>query len=462
MDSDQDNRILNYRITIQKLEEELALYRNGTTNQQLIEFIAEKDSEIEAQKNKFIELTENYRKLAKSSRDVLLRCDSLQKENIIAAETNAYLKERMRISEEEVEGLIRRNGHLESEKIKLDETCADSSMKLTHLGKELSDRNDNIDKLQQRCAALVSEKTEKSKQVEKEKSERTRQVKELRDELSRMTRLNTDLNQQLGQIQGDNLELSDKLRDSQVAIAELKRNLGNVQKAAEIERSKADEHRNSSEQRLSTYEADLSDARNRITALSAKCSSLEESLRSKHSEYSLAVAMRDDKVSDCNREISELQAQIRHLQLRQEDEIRAFEDRRKSEMGRLMEMNNTMQLRLQRSEEEKESNSVRKREYDTAQQRIVELENRIKSQDLFFKKRLLGDRTNVLPSTAHEAENRVNGGQMRSFSPSMRSASPRLGNITNGVLSVSASSGPAPSLPLPPPSSANRLSNSRR
>ena len=39
-DLDLENQVFNLQLTIQKLEEELILYRNGTTTQELMDFIA--------------------------------------------------------------------------------------------------------------------------------------------------------------------------------------------------------------------------------------------------------------------------------------------------------------------------------------------------------------------------------------------------------------------------------------
>ena len=40
MEPDQESQFFNLQLTVQKLEEELLLYRNGTTTQELMEFIS--------------------------------------------------------------------------------------------------------------------------------------------------------------------------------------------------------------------------------------------------------------------------------------------------------------------------------------------------------------------------------------------------------------------------------------
>ena len=200
MDREIDNKILNYRITIQKLEvknftkyftiinliiklffkEELSLYRNGTTSQELLDFVAEKDIEIESLKSKIIESTENYRKLAKTSRDVLEKNESLHLDLQNLNEQNIDLNEKLNASEIQINEHLHHINILELDKNRYEEYNHENTLRILSLENDLSERNENIDKLQQRCAALVSEKSDKNKLYEKEKTDRTKQVNELR------------------------------------------------------------------------------------------------------------------------------------------------------------------------------------------------------------------------------------------------------------------------------------------
>ncbi len=72
-----EEKIFNLQLIVQKLEEELLLYRNGTTATELLELIHEKDVEIETWRAKCDEKDEKMKKLAKTSGDVLLKYERL-------------------------------------------------------------------------------------------------------------------------------------------------------------------------------------------------------------------------------------------------------------------------------------------------------------------------------------------------------------------------------------------------
>lgn len=63
----EHDKIFNLQLIIQRLEEELILYRNGTTTDDLFNIINEKDNEIKDIKEKFTERDATLRKLAKSN-----------------------------------------------------------------------------------------------------------------------------------------------------------------------------------------------------------------------------------------------------------------------------------------------------------------------------------------------------------------------------------------------------------
>ena len=52
---EQQDKYFNLQLTVQRLEEELSLYRNGTTSEQLFDLIKEKDAEIVDLKSKLID-----------------------------------------------------------------------------------------------------------------------------------------------------------------------------------------------------------------------------------------------------------------------------------------------------------------------------------------------------------------------------------------------------------------------
>ena len=74
-------RVFNLQLTIQRLEEELSLYRNGTTSEQLFELMKEKETEITELKELIIDKDSKLRKLAKSSTEVITKFEDLQISN---------------------------------------------------------------------------------------------------------------------------------------------------------------------------------------------------------------------------------------------------------------------------------------------------------------------------------------------------------------------------------------------
>ena len=77
MTDQQQEKIFNLQLIVQKLEEELKLYRNGTTTEFVTEIIKEKEAEIVTLNGTIEETNEKLRKLAKSSQEVITRCESL-------------------------------------------------------------------------------------------------------------------------------------------------------------------------------------------------------------------------------------------------------------------------------------------------------------------------------------------------------------------------------------------------
>lgn len=99
----QEEKIFNLQLIVQKLEEELLLYRNGTTATELLELIHEKDVEIETWRAKCDEKDEKMKKLAKTSGDVLLKYErlgddftSLEKEKLMLHDHIHRLEDEMR------------------------------------------------------------------------------------------------------------------------------------------------------------------------------------------------------------------------------------------------------------------------------------------------------------------------------------------------------------------------------
>jgi chromosome segregation ATPase len=175
MDSDKH---FNLQLTIQKLEEELSLYRNGTTGEQLVECIREKDKEIETMKQIIAEKNESLRKIAKSSTSVIETCDQLQSTNKeLTLERNELLSTIETMKKDNFT-LTQQISDNEIKIIELNSNIKTLEVEKTKLTDELNDILINVTKLQERCAVLVKEKSEKNKLYEKEKEERIREVTE--------------------------------------------------------------------------------------------------------------------------------------------------------------------------------------------------------------------------------------------------------------------------------------------
>ena len=76
----EQEKIFNLQLIVQKLEEELRLYRNGTTATEFAEIISEKESEIVLLNTTLEETNEKLRMLAKSSSEVIARFELLQRD----------------------------------------------------------------------------------------------------------------------------------------------------------------------------------------------------------------------------------------------------------------------------------------------------------------------------------------------------------------------------------------------
>lgn len=176
---DESEKIFNYQLTIAKLEEECNLYRNGTTGTELLELIAEKDSELKQLNVELSEKKDIIQKVAKSSAEVLEKCQLLQADNVALTSTKKILEKTVVQHEATIKGC---ESHIESLKESQNKLNAD----LDRSSEELSLRFDDISKLQSRCAALVAEKTEKSRALEMETAAHAKQIKKYKEEVKKL------------------------------------------------------------------------------------------------------------------------------------------------------------------------------------------------------------------------------------------------------------------------------------
>lgn len=241
--SPSSEKIFNLQLTIHKLEEELLMYRNGTTSSELFELIHEKDIEIETYRMKCQERDEKLKKLAKTSGEVLLKYEKLQEEiqqihdekqaledmykseldnkkqledyiqsfqeekqffqrelalkdkRIGTLELQVWeeqqAKEETRQRETSNEDRLREHEEIiermKKETKDLENTVNNQRLEIERLTGEVNrwkecsaDQDERIEKLQKRCAALVAEKTEKFKTLELERQEMIAHVQKFR------------------------------------------------------------------------------------------------------------------------------------------------------------------------------------------------------------------------------------------------------------------------------------------
>lgn len=232
----EKDKIFNLQLTVQKLEEELSYYRNGTSLGELLDVIKEKDLEVDSLKLKLSEKDEMLRKIGKRSAEVLSTYDTLANEKLQLQNENKLLLIKVNQIEEQfeaaatqsinttkqheilikkltetVEELKKVNGELQtslinknvlndqlkmriagfeqetaSNKVNEDQLHAlrksinDRENTIKSLKESLADSDRSIEKLQKRCADLVAEKSEKFKQLDLERQEMIAQVQKFR------------------------------------------------------------------------------------------------------------------------------------------------------------------------------------------------------------------------------------------------------------------------------------------
>lgn len=177
MAEEHEQRVFNLQIQIQKLEEELSLFRNGASGQELFEVIGEKNTEIHDLKVSLAAKTDSLKKLAKSSGDVLSQYSALQDSFEQMKLAKAEVERRTATLQLEIEELRSSCDNLSKTNAGLKDEGAVKQEKICELERDLIDANVVIDKLHRRGATLVSEKTEKSKALDKARFEKAEMEK---------------------------------------------------------------------------------------------------------------------------------------------------------------------------------------------------------------------------------------------------------------------------------------------
>ncbi|KAJ1437418.1 hypothetical protein B484DRAFT_445207 [Ochromonadaceae sp. CCMP2298] len=243
----EQEKIFNLQLSIQRMEEELTLYRNGTTAEQMFELIKEKDSELEDVREKLADREAKLRKLAKTSSEVLARSEDLQQQKSVLEHQLEEVRRVVRVAELELVGVRKSQGE-ESGKVALAVSrCAEAEAllaaetdKARSLGEQLveneqhisdlegelllkgeeaeeylaelnaatlsnedsleklalaeaegeklrgllAEGDDSVQQLQMRCAALVGEKAKKLRELDRERQEMISQVQEFKKSMA--------------------------------------------------------------------------------------------------------------------------------------------------------------------------------------------------------------------------------------------------------------------------------------
>lgn len=208
MDAEYDPKLFNLQLLVQRLQEELSIYRNGTTAEQLYELLLEKDAEIKHFKKLVDELTtskddvdEKLKRVVRGSAEILARCEAIQAENNLN-------KQQITVMQEEL--------------IELNSTKQYNIITIESLEMELATRDETISKLHVRCSSLVSEKNEKNKLYEKAKNDKTKVITQLRTEIDRGIKSNCSLKESLSKECETTALLASRVKESVAEATSLK------------------------------------------------------------------------------------------------------------------------------------------------------------------------------------------------------------------------------------------------
>ena len=241
--SETNTDVLNLRITVQKLQEELSLYRNGTEAADFIALIEEKDTEVKELKEKVIMRDEKMRKLVKIA-------GQLEKENKELTQHQKLFDKQLHKSYEKgraeaVKGITQTDREVEALKTQIASLQADNEAltnsidmlipeteqfqdQVDELQEEQINSMTDIEKLQKRCVNVVIE-------MKQNKQELIDRVNSAEKELKKSQSLNDKYHAEVLKAQGFNGDLKDKLASYKERIAHLEKSNNNSSKIASKE-----------------------------------------------------------------------------------------------------------------------------------------------------------------------------------------------------------------------------------
>jgi chromosome segregation ATPase len=228
-EGDHKEKIFTLQLTIHKLEEELTLYRNGTSVVELMELIHEKDVEIETLSIQNDEKTSKLKKLAKTSGEVLLKYENIQNElqkkqdtiyeleliiNNLTREVEEkadFIEKEIKIKQKTFQNQLKEKdnkiGNLELTIWELKETLENSNNQCSSLKEE----QENLEKqFQQKEAAFLEERNEKNNKIE-ELEVSVSSMKETLEASSKQLESYEEMNKRYKELIADNDETFAKL-----------------------------------------------------------------------------------------------------------------------------------------------------------------------------------------------------------------------------------------------------------
>ena len=175
-----EDATFDLKLTIQKLQEELNLYRNGTTAGDLLEMLEEKDRDIRKLKDSIATKDTFLSKLAKAAEQSMCELDRMRKEKKGMEEQLAkavqkgrqegiksmsVIEKELQASKAEVAALKADNESLANS---IDLLIPETEQFQEHIDELETDaeyRGSDIEKLQERCVTVVKENKEKKKEL---------------------------------------------------------------------------------------------------------------------------------------------------------------------------------------------------------------------------------------------------------------------------------------------------------
>lgn len=178
MDGLASDKVFNLQLTVQRLEEELGLYRNGTTASELLSVIAEKDREVDALTKLVLDKTDKLRRLKQTSHEVLLRCEQLERDLAESRGEASRLSESLVNAERTIGSLSSTIQQVEAERDSMEAASAEALLAVDELEQSEEAQCATIDKLQARCAAVLADKMAQARAFEQTQHELTAQLNE--------------------------------------------------------------------------------------------------------------------------------------------------------------------------------------------------------------------------------------------------------------------------------------------